>query len=37
MRETSPAQYTRFTSSVDIFKFNKRIPVKDYKQHDQEK
>ena len=37
MREFSPAQDRRFTSSVDIFNFNKIIPLKDYKQHDQQK
>ena len=37
MHEFSPVQDKRFTSSVDIFNFDKRIPVKGYKQHDQQK
>ena len=37
MWESSPVQYKRFTSSPDIFNFNKRIAVKDYKQQDQQK
>ena len=37
MQKFSPVQDRRFTSSVDIFNFDKRIPVKGYKQHDQQK
>ena len=36
MREFSPAHDRGFASSVDIFNFNKKILVKDYKQHDQQ-